>query len=44
MVKRPRLIWLRLGGIFDRSGTTMTALSVLPTKTDSDRPDIPRRG
>jgi hypothetical protein len=43
MVKRP-LLWLRLGGIFDRSGTAMTVLSVLPPRTNQDRPDIPRRG
>jgi hypothetical protein len=44
MVKRPRLIWLRLSCLADRSGTAMTALSVLPTKPDPDRPDLPQRG
>jgi hypothetical protein len=38
MVKRPNLIWLRLGGIFDRSGIATNVLSVLPPRTNTDRP------
>jgi hypothetical protein len=44
MVKRPSLIWLRLGGIFDRSGVSTNVLSALPPRTNQARPEPPRRG
>ena len=40
-MKRHRLILLKLGGLFDRSGTALTVLSVLPPRTNTD---CPKRG